>query len=98
MHEMALTESIVELIEEKAASRASRACASCGWRSARWRSVEPEAMRFCFDAVARGTIVEGARSTSYGFRAKAGVSIARRPCRSSNVSAPVPNAGGIMCR
>ena len=60
MHEMSLTESIVELIEEGRKQGFSRV------RVVRLEigalaQVEPEAMRFCFDAVTRGTLAEGAR-------------------------------------
>lgn len=61
MHEMALCEGVVEIIEEEARrqnfSRVRAVCLEIGTLS----QVEPEAMRFCFDAVSRGTIAEQAR-------------------------------------
>jgi hydrogenase nickel incorporation protein HypA/HybF len=61
MHEMALTESIVEIAVEAAgragASHVRRVFVDVGALS----SVEPEALLFCFDAVSAGTIAEGAR-------------------------------------
>ncbi len=60
MHEMALTESVVEIALEEArkagAERVTRICLDIGRLSA----VVPEAMRFCFEAVAAGTAAEGA--------------------------------------
>ncbi len=60
MHEMALTESIVEIAVEAArqqgAQRVTRVFVEVGALSC----VEPEAMQFCFSAVAAGTIAEGA--------------------------------------
>ncbi len=60
MHEMALTESIVEIAVETAkregAARVRRVFADIGALS----HVEPEALLFCFDAVSAGTIAEGA--------------------------------------
>ncbi len=60
MHEMALTESIVEIALEEAlkqgARRVTRVFLDIGALSA----VEPEALEFCFSAVASGTAAEGA--------------------------------------
>ena len=60
MHEMSLTESVVEIALEEArkagASRVTRIRLEVGRLSA----VVPEAMEFCFVAVASGTAAEGA--------------------------------------
>ena len=60
MHEMALTQSVVEIAVEEArkagAARITRIVLDIG----RLSSVAPEAMRFCFEAVAAGTAAEGA--------------------------------------
>ena len=61
MHEMSLTESIVEIAVETAhkegAEKVTRIVVEVGQLS----HVEPEALEFCFAAVARGTLAEGAR-------------------------------------
>lgn len=60
MHEMSLAEGIIELVEQTArrenAGRVSLVVLEIGQLS----SVEPEALKFCFDAVTRGSIAEGA--------------------------------------
>ena len=57
MHEMALTCSIVEMAEEAAAgARVARVTLVIGKLS----GAMTDAIRFCFDEVARGTAVEGA--------------------------------------
>ena len=60
MHEMALTESIVEIATDAArkqgAEKVRRVFVDVGALS----HVEPEALQFCFAAVAAGTMVEGA--------------------------------------
>ena len=60
MHEMALTESMVEIALEEArkagAARVQRIVLDVGALSA----VAPEAMMFCFSAVSAGTAAEGA--------------------------------------
>ncbi len=63
MHEMALAESMLEIVENTArnngATRVTAVCLELGALS----HVEPEALRFCFDAVTRGGLAErrGAR-------------------------------------
>jgi hydrogenase nickel incorporation protein HypA/HybF len=60
MHEMALTESIVEIAADAAkkqgAGKVRRVFVEVGALS----HVEPEALQFCFAAVSAGTIAEGA--------------------------------------
>lgn len=61
MHEMSLAEGILQLIEDAArrenAARVSMVCLEIGQLA----SVEVEALRFCFDAVIRDSVAEGAR-------------------------------------
>lgn len=61
MHEMSLTESIVDIAVEAAklqgAQRVTRVLVDVGALSL----VVPEALEFCFAACASGTLVEGAR-------------------------------------
>ncbi|MDC7786998.1 hydrogenase maturation nickel metallochaperone HypA [Rhodoplanes sp. TEM] len=61
MHEMALSASVIALVEDAARrenfSRARVVVLELGELG----HVEPEAMLFCFDAVSRGTVAEGAR-------------------------------------
>jgi len=61
MHEMSLTESLVELIENERAKQGFTRVRVVRLAIGALGHVEPDAMRFCFDAVARGTIAEGAR-------------------------------------
>ncbi len=60
MHEISLCESIRDIIEEQAArerfSRVRRVCLEIGVLSC----VEPEALRFGFDVVMRGSVAEDA--------------------------------------
>ncbi|MGE5369381.1 MAG: hydrogenase maturation nickel metallochaperone HypA [Chloroflexota bacterium] len=60
MHEMALTESIVEIVSEEARRHASNKVRVVRLLIGALAHVEPEALRFCFDAVSRDTIAEGA--------------------------------------
>jgi hydrogenase nickel incorporation protein HypA/HybF len=63
MHEVSLVESMVALVEDERRrqdfSRVRMILVHLGALG----HVEPDAFRFCFDAVARGTIAEGAQLT-----------------------------------
>ncbi len=61
MHEMALTESVVQIIEAEAARRRFDRVETVWLEIGALSHVEPQAMGFCFEAVARGTVAEGAR-------------------------------------
>ncbi|PPD44041.1 MAG: hydrogenase maturation nickel metallochaperone HypA [Methylocystis sp.] len=60
MHEMALTESIVEIACDEARKQGASRIRVVRLRIGAMAHVAPEALRFCFDAVARGTPAEGA--------------------------------------
>lgn len=60
MHELALTESIVDIVVEEARRHGFVRVRVIRLRIGAMSHVEPEALRFCFDAVARGTAAEGA--------------------------------------
>ena len=61
MHELSLAESAIQIIED--AARAQQfTCVRVIWLEVgSLAGVEPEALRFCFDAVARDTVAQGAR-------------------------------------
>ena len=61
MHEMALAEGIVEIVERTARANAAQAVRSVWLELGALSHVEPDALRFSFDAVTRGTVAEGAR-------------------------------------
>ena len=58
MHEMSITSSIVSIVaKEAAARRVLRDKLEIGKLS----GVVPDAIRFCFDVISKGTVVDGAR-------------------------------------
>jgi hydrogenase nickel incorporation protein HypA/HybF len=61
MHEMSLAEGIVQLIEDAARTQGFAQVRAVWLEIGRLSSVEPEALRFSFDAVTRGTLADGAR-------------------------------------
>ena len=60
MHEMSLAEGIIQLIGDSAVQNHFTRVKTVWLEIGQLAGVEPEAMRFCFDAVARGSIAEGA--------------------------------------
>ena len=60
MHEMSLAESVLQIINDSAAAENFQRVRSITLEIGKLSAVEPDAMRFCFDAVTRGSIAEGA--------------------------------------
>jgi hydrogenase nickel incorporation protein HypA/HybF len=61
MHEMSLAEGLVELVEEEARKAGAGRVMVVRLALRALGHVEADAMRFCFDAVSRGTLAEGAK-------------------------------------
>jgi hydrogenase nickel incorporation protein HypA/HybF len=63
MHEMSLAENMLSIIEQQAQAQPQpfRRVHAVVLEIGVLAAVEPEAMRFCFEAVTRGTIAEGAQ-------------------------------------
>ncbi|WP_335932712.1 hydrogenase maturation nickel metallochaperone HypA/HybF [Streptomyces sp. PTD5-9] len=57
MHELSITQSMVDAVCERAAGRPVRAVRI---RVGRLTAVVPDSMRFCFDLTTSGTVAEGA--------------------------------------
>jgi hydrogenase nickel incorporation protein HypA/HybF len=61
MHEMSLAEGVLQLIEDAARKENFSRVTTVWLEIGRLAGVEVEAMRFCFDAVVRDSIADGAR-------------------------------------
>ncbi len=61
MHEMAIAESMLEIVEATARGNAAARVAAVWLELGALSQIEPHALAFCFDAVARGSLAEGAR-------------------------------------
>ena len=61
MHEMSLAEGVLQLIEDAARQQGFASVSTVWLEIGQLSGVEPEAMAFCFDAVTRGSIAQGAR-------------------------------------
>lgn len=60
MHELSLTEALIDLVEAESRRQGFARVRAVHVEIGALSSVGPDAMRFCFDAVTRGTIAEGA--------------------------------------
>ena len=60
MHEMSLAEGVLQLVEDTARREGARRVKTVALEIGTLASVEVEALRFCFDAVTRGSLAEGA--------------------------------------
>ncbi|MDO9143922.1 hydrogenase maturation nickel metallochaperone HypA [Rhodoferax sp.] len=61
MHEMSLAEGVLQLIEDAARRDQFNKVSAVWLEIGQLSGVEPEALAFCFDAVTRGTVADGAR-------------------------------------
>ncbi len=61
MHELSLAQSVLEIIEESAQVQCFNRVRSVILEIGKLSSVDPDAMRFCFDAAMKGSLAEGAR-------------------------------------
>jgi hydrogenase nickel incorporation protein HypA/HybF len=61
MHELTLCESIVQIVEQQARAHGCTRVRAVRVEVGALSSVDPEALRFSFDAVTRATLAEGAR-------------------------------------
>jgi hydrogenase nickel incorporation protein HypA/HybF len=87
MHEMSLVEGVLQLIEDAARKDGFTKVTAVWLEIGQLSSVEPEAMAFCFDAVMRGTVAEGARLEIISVPGQAW-------CNACNMTVDVPDALG----
>ena len=94
MHEMSIAEGVLGVVEDSARREGFRCVKEVRLEIGRLAAVEVEALRFCFDAVVRGSVAEGATlaidetpGTAWCFGCSATVSIGMR-------GEPCPGCGG----
>lgn len=61
MHEMSLCESVLDILEQQALAQHFSRVKTVWLEIGQLSSVEPDAMRFCFDVVTKNTLAEHAR-------------------------------------
>ncbi len=98
MHEMALAESVLQIVEDAARREGLRRVRAVRLEIGQLSSVEPEAMRFCFDAAARDSVAAGARLEIATTAGAAWCYACSEPVALAELGAPCPHCGGYRLR
>lgn len=98
MHEMSLAESVIELVEHRARLNGGQRVKVVRLEIGKLSGVEPDAMRFCFDAVTNGTLAEGAALEIIEQEGRAWCFDCARSSPLLARSAPCPECGGYRMR
>ena len=96
MHEMALCRGVVQIIEEQAKAHAYTRVKTVRLEIGPLATVEPEAMWFCFDAAARGTLAENANLDIITTAASAWCFFCEETVTISERNGVCPNCGGYQ--
>lgn len=105
MHELALCEGIRQIVEQTARREGATRVVRVNLEIGAFTAVEPDALRFCFDAVMQGTPAEGATleidltpGTAFCLDCAATVPLATRldPCPRCAGGRLVPDGGTEM--
>lgn len=95
MHEMALAESVVEIVERRAAEVGAGRIVLVRLEIGALSHVEPQALRFAFEAVALGSIAEGAELKIARPPGRALCTDCGAAVRIDHLGAPCPQCGGF---
>ena len=98
MHEMTLAESVLQIVEDAVRREGLRRVRAVWLEIGQLSSVEPEAMRFCFDAVARDSVAEGARLEIVTTAGTAWCNGCSEPVALAELGAACPRCGGYRLR
>ena len=86
MHEMALAQSMLEIVERTARDNGAGCVTLVRIEIGALSHVEPEALRFCFDVVTRASLAEGARLEIHTTQGEAW-------CMPCGMTVPLPRLG-----
>ncbi len=98
MHEMTLAESVLQIVENAARREGLRRVRTVRLEIGQLSSIEPEAMRFCFDAVARDSVAEGALLEIVTTAGAAWCTACAAPVALAELGAPCPRCGSYRLR
>lgn len=96
MHEMSLAEGVLQLIEDAARREAFSRVKTVWLEIGQLSGVEPEAMAFCFDAVVRGSVADGARLEIVDVPGEAWCMQCSQPVTVAERYAACPRCGGYQ--
>ena len=96
MHEMALCESVLQIVEEQARTGGFSRVLTVRLELGALACVEPEAMRFNFEVVSQGTVAEGAALQIDRVPARAWCSECCQEVPVERMFAPCPRCGADL--
>jgi hydrogenase nickel incorporation protein HypA/HybF len=96
MHEMALAESVLAIVERAARQHAASRVTSVRLEIGALSHVAPDALRFCFEAVQRASIAEGAALAIERTPGRAWCMPCGRDVALDRLGAPCPECGGYQ--
>ena len=96
MHEMSIAESVVQIIEDQAQAEHYSKVRAVWLEIGQFAGVEVEALRFCFDAVCKGTVAEDAELNIVDVAAKATCMNCGAEVVVQNRFDPCPECGGYQ--
>jgi hydrogenase nickel incorporation protein HypA/HybF len=98
MHEMALAEEVLQIVEDAARREGFRRVRALWLEIGQLSSVEPEAMRFCFEAVARDSVADGAHLEIVAAAGRAWCETCAAPVALASLGDACPLCGGFRLR
>ncbi len=98
MHEMALAEEVFQIVQDAARREGFTRVRALWLEIGQLSSVEPEALRFCFEAVARDSIAAGARLEIVAAAGAAWCDECSEPVALAALGDACPRCGGYRLR
>lgn len=96
MHEMSLAEGVLQLIEDAARKDQFTKVITVWLEIGQLSGVEPEAMAFCFDAVTRGSVAQGARLEIIALPGTGWCMVCEKSVPMAEVFGECPHCGGYQ--
>lgn len=96
MHEMSLAEGVLQVIEEAARKDQFQQVSTVWLEIGQLSGVEPQAMAFCFDAVTRGSVADGARLEILTLPGQAWCMACAKTVPMTEVFGECPDCGGFQ--
>ena len=95
MHELALASNMLRIVEEQAEAERFSVVVEIHLEVGRLSGVEPDALKFCFEAIRQGTIAEGATLVLTVVPGVAHCRACETDCELQNHFDPCPSCGAF---